>query len=150
MKNHTDKFKEYIFSKGLKFTPERKSILQRVFACHQHFDTETLYEKLRQKGGNISRATIYRTLPLLVESGLIRETVRSKEKANYEHIYGHEHHGHMLCVKCGKVIEFRDNRMEKLQDAICKKYDFELKDQRISIKGYCKKCKSCHIKEELK
>ncbi len=141
MKNYKDKFKDYIVSKGLKFTPERKAILSQVFACHRHFDTEMLYEKLRQREGNISRATIYRTLPLLVESGLIKETLRSEEKINYEHIYGHEHHDHMLCIKCGKVIEFRDDRMEKLQYALCKKYGFKPQEYRLGIRGYCKKCK---------
>lgn len=142
MKNYTIQFKKYILSKGLKFTPERKAILKAVFACHRHFDAEMLYEKARRRREGISLATIYRALPLLVESGLIKETLCSREKVNYERAYGHEHHDHMLCLMCGKVIEFTDNRIEQLQKSICKKYSFTAKDRRLGIRGYCKKCSS--------
>ncbi len=142
MKNYTDKFKAQLTLKGLRFTPERRVILKEVFSSHKHFDTETLYEKLRQKGENISRATIYRTLPLLIDSGLVKETLHSKDKINYEHIFGHEHHDHMICMKCGRVIEFKDDRIEKLQDALCKKYSFQSREHRLGIKGYCRQCKN--------
>lgn len=148
MKNYTDKFKEYVSSKGLKFTPERNDILKEAFASHRHFNAETLYEKLRMKSKNISLATIYRTLPLLLESGLIKETLRSEEKINYEHAYGHGHHDHMLCLGCGKVIEFTDDRIEQLQKSICKKYNFKAEDRKLSVKGYCPKCSSAITRRE--
>ncbi|GAG53227.1 unnamed protein product, partial [marine sediment metagenome] len=106
MEDYIVKFDEHLAQKGLKFTPARRTILKGAFSSHKHFDTDTLYEKLRAKGENISRATIYRTLPLLAESGLVKETLRCQGKVSYEHIFGHEHHDHMVCIKCGKVIEF--------------------------------------------
>ena len=140
MKNYTLKFSEHLSRKGLKLTPERKKILNGIFSSHKHFDTETLYEALRSKGENISRATIYRTLPLLLESGLVREAVRYKDRVSYEHVFGHGNHGHMICVKCGRVIEFQDDGIEKLRDSISQKHNFKPKEHRFSIRGYCNKC----------
>jgi len=135
-----EKFKNFLKSKGLKFTPERKTILEGVFSLHKHFDTEELYEKLRKQGKHLSRATIYRTLPLLVESDLIRETLRCQERVSYEHTFGHTHHDHLLCIGCGKIIEFKEEKIERLQEAICKKYGFKTVEHRLGIKGYCRKC----------
>jgi len=136
-----EKFSVYLKKGGLKFTPERRAILEGVFSIHKHFDIEELFEKLRKRGGRLSRATIYRTLPLLVESGLIRETLHCQEAVSYEHTFGHEHHDHLLCVKCGKVIEFKEEKIEKLQKAVCKRYNFTPVEHRLGIRGYCKECK---------
>jgi len=111
-----NKFRSYLKSKKLKFTPEREAILKKVFSLHEHFDVEKLYEKLDKR---ISRATIYRTLSLLVKSKLVEELFRCQDKVSYERIFGHKHHDHMLCIKCGKVIEFREEKIEKLQEAVC-------------------------------
>ena len=133
-------FRNYLKERGLKFTPERQLILKTVFSLHQHFDIDQLWERLHRKDRRLSRATIYRTLPLLIDSGLIQETFRCQEKVSYEHTFGHKHHDHMLCLKCGKVIEFRDERIEKLQEAVCKKYGFKVIQHRLGIRGYCEKC----------
>jgi len=137
---YEEKFIDYLKRKGLKFTPERKRILKEVFSLHKHFDVDELYDQLRKKKQYLSRASIYRTIPLLIESGLIQETFRCKEKINYEYILGHKHHDHLLCIKCGEVIEFSEEKIEKLQEAVCKKYGYKLVEHRLGIKGYCKKC----------
>ncbi|UCD83748.1 MAG: transcriptional repressor [Deltaproteobacteria bacterium] len=133
-------FESHLKTKGLKLTPQRKAILEEVFASHEHFDIEELFANLRNKGKRISRATIYRTLPLLVESNLIKEAFRYQDKVSYEHIFGHGHHDHLLCIKCGRIIEFMDEKIEELQEAVCKKYGFKPTEHRLGIKGYCKKC----------
>jgi Fur family ferric uptake transcriptional regulator len=135
-----ERFKNYLKRRGLKFTPERQIILKGVFSIHYHFDVDKLYEILRKQGKTISRATIYRTLPLLVESGLVKEYFHCQGKTSYEHVFGHDHHDHLFCIKCGKIIEFKEKRIERLQDEICKKYEFKSLEHRLSIKGYCKKC----------
>ncbi len=134
------KFLDFLRLKGLKFTPQRQIIIEEIFAFHRHFDVEELFEKLRKSKKFISRATIYRLLPLLIENGLIKEAIRCENKITYEHIYGHKHHDHMICIKCGKVIEFRNEKIEELQSAICKKYGFMPVDHRLGIKGYCSRC----------
>jgi len=147
------KLKTYLKSKKLKLTPERKVILEAILSFHGHFDVEELYKKLKSKGSRISIATIYRTIPLFLESGFIKEILQCREKATYEHIFGHKHHDHMLCIKCGRVIEFRDDRIEKFQNEVCKKYKFEAIEHRLGIKGYCRKCtinnKSINFNKEI-
>ncbi|HID92634.1 MAG TPA: transcriptional repressor [bacterium (Candidatus Stahlbacteria)] len=138
--NEEDIFRDYLRRKGLKFTPERRIILDEVFSIHAHFDVEDLFQGLYQRNERISRATIYRTLPLLIDSGLIREAMRRQDRVYYEHTYGHRHHDHMICIKCGKIIEFRDDRIERLQEEICKKHGFKPIEHRLGIRGYCKDC----------
>lgn len=140
MTSHLDKFKEYLKLKELKFTPERKIILEEVFVIHTHFDSEILYKKIYKRTKKISRATIYRTIPILIASELIREVLQQNGRTYYEHTFGHGHHDHLLCVKCGRVIEFYNKSIEKLQDQICKKYGFSPTDHKLGIRGYCRKC----------
>ena len=140
MKTEKNIFSNYLNRNGLKFTPERKLILEEVFTRHEHFDVEALFQRLYKKNKRISRATIYRALPLLIDSGLISEAMRCKDRIYYEHIYGHKHHDHMLCIKCGKLIEFRNDRIEKFKEEVCEKYGFKPLESRFGIKGYCKDC----------
>ena len=134
------KLKTYLKSKKLKLTSERKVVLEAIFSFHGHFNVEELCKRLKNRGSRISMATVYRTIPLFVESGFIKEILQYQNTATYEHILGHKHHDHMLCVKCGKVIEFRDDRIEKLQDEVCKKYNFKSVEHRLGIRGYCRQC----------
>jgi len=133
-------FKEYLAKKGLKLTSERERILEEVFSRHDHFDTETLFQVFHERGEDISRATIYRTMPLLVESGLVQEAMRCGERVQYEHIYGHKSHGHLVCVKCGKIMEFESNELEKIKERVCKEHGFKPIEFRFGIKGYCRNC----------
>ncbi len=135
-------FKAYLKSNKLKLTPKRKIILETIFSSHRHFDVEKLYHELLKKNKKISRATIYRTLPLLIKSNLIKKVSSNEEKvSNYEHVYGHDHHDHIICIKCGKIIEFKEEKIEKLQNSVCKKFKFKPLEHRLEIKGYCEKCK---------
>jgi len=136
-----EKFRAYLKRKGLKFTPEREAILETLLSLHGHFGVEELHEILRGRGEKISRATIYRTLPLLVESRLIQETLRCTGDTKYERIYGHEHHDHLVCIGCGKIIEFFDERIENLQEEVCRRYEFEPVEHRLGIRGYCRECR---------
>ena len=142
MPTKEEKFNNYLRAKRLKFTPERKIILQEVFSLRKHFNADQLFEKLHKKNRQISRATVYRTLPLLAESGLIGETLRCQGKVSYEQIFGHKHHDHLVCIKCGRVIEFRQEKIEELQKEVCKKHNFKAVEHRLGIRGYCSRCLS--------
>lgn len=134
-------FREFLKHKGLRLTHERESILRQVFATKgEHFDPEELHIALRQKEVNVSRASVYRTIPLLIEAGIIEEVERVDKHAHYELTYGREHHDHMLCLGCGKVIEFMSEEMEALQDRLCNEHSFTGDTHTLEIKGYCKKC----------
>lgn len=135
-----NRFRDYLKKKRLKFTPERRLILEKVFSLHGHFDADKICDEMHKKNKKLSRATIYRTLPLLVESNLVKETLRYQRRATYEPVFGYPHHDHLLCIKCGKVIEFRNDLIEHLQEKVCKKYRFELLEHRLGIKGYCQRC----------
>ena len=140
MKREKDIFKKYLVGRGLKYTSERELILEEVFSRHDHFDAEDLFQVFRAKKEDVSRATIYRTLRLLVGSGLVQEALRCGERICYEHIYGHKSHGHMICMGCGKIIEFENNELEKIKKKVCKENDFQPVEFRFGIKGYCKDC----------
>ena len=96
MQEHEQLFSEFLKTKGLKLTSPRKVILDTIFTYHQHFNVDALYEVIRKDHQNVSRATIYRTMPLLVESGLIKQSLRCQSKYHYEHIHGHEDHLHLF------------------------------------------------------
>ena len=134
-------FREFLTKKGLKFTNERESILDEVFSFHGHFDPEELLIFMRSKGIRVSRSSLYRTLPLLVESGLIEQVVRNDKHAHYEHIHGHEHHDHLICIKCGKVMEVFSPKLEAIQDELCRKNGFDGIRHTLEIKGFCSKCR---------
>ncbi|HDL63909.1 MAG TPA: transcriptional repressor [Proteobacteria bacterium] len=134
-------FAEFLKSKGLKFTPERREILRVIFATHEHFDVETLFEVMKKRGERTSLATIYRLVPLLIESGMIRRATRLDGHVTYEHVFGHKPHHHLVCVKCGQIVEFRDEGIEQLLTEVCQKYDFSPIDQRLGVRGVCSSCR---------
>jgi Fur family ferric uptake transcriptional regulator len=135
-----DKFKEFLLTKGLKLTKERKEILDEILSLQKHFDPEELFIRLRAKGSKVSRASIYRTIPLLIESGLIEEVEKIDRHAHYEKISSDKHHDHMICLKCGKIIEFYSPTLEMLQNEICEKENFICIKHSLEIHGYCKDC----------
>ncbi|MFQ6039380.1 MAG: Fur family transcriptional regulator [Candidatus Poribacteria bacterium] len=124
----------------MKFTKERQLILQAAFATHRHFEVDDLLFQLRNSNQRVSKATIYRTLPMLVQSGLLREVHDDDKHAHYEHTYGHAHHDHLICLNCGKIIEFGNPIIESLQDEVCKQHEFIPVRHRYEILGYCKEC----------
>jgi Fur family transcriptional regulator, ferric uptake regulator len=140
MKNAKVVFKEYLNSRGLKFTPERKVILETVLSMKSHFDMEQLQEHIRKEGARISSATVYRSKPHLIKSGLVREVLRCENRPQYELDIGHPHHDHLICLNCGQVFEFRDESIEHLQDKICEQFQFKPVEHRLGIRGYCKRC----------
>jgi Fur family transcriptional regulator, ferric uptake regulator len=142
MNDYKQKFIDFLKKKGLKFTPEREDILDAVFSIHAHFDVEELFQLLRKQGKDISRATIYRAIPLLIESNMIQEILHCMKNTKYEHVFGRRHHDHLICINCGKVIEFHNERIERMQQQVCQKYGFSQVEHHLGIKGYCKECQS--------
>ena len=140
MINQEAVFKKYLKAKGLKLTPERKLILEGIFSFPHHFDIEKLYSKLHRKTGAISLATIYRTIPHLIKSGLIKEVMRCQDRPQYEKSSGYPHHDHLVCIRCGKIFEFKDDEIEKLQERVCRRYGFKPTEHRLGIRGYCRDC----------
>jgi Fur family ferric uptake transcriptional regulator len=132
--------RNFLHVQRLKATPERFAVLDEIYSTHFHFEAEDILVRMRKKKYRVSRATIYRTLELLEKCGLIRKARLGETKAYYEHTYGRHHHEHMKCEVCGRVIEFESEEIEKLQDLICKKYNFEMTHHILHLFGVCETC----------
>lgn len=133
-------FKDFVKRKGLKFTSQRESILEEILNVKGHFEIEDMVKRIKEKSIPVSRATVYRTLNILKEMGLVNEVIKYKNKTIYE-ISLKQHHDHLICTKCGSIIEFSEEEIEKLQDKICKEYGFKPETHRLEIFGICKNCR---------
>lgn len=141
MKSEYDIFAAFLRLKELKFTPERRQILEAVFSIHNHFEVDELLVKIHQTyKKHVSKATIYRSLPLLVECGLIREVIFIDKHMHYEHVFGHTEHEHLICVKCRKIVEFTDASFKSALEEIAKKYNFRKLGHKLEIDGLCESC----------
>lgn len=134
-------FQNFLGEKRLKLTKERTAVLKEVFSFHGHFDPEHLYLRIKDSGSKASRASVYRTLSLLVESGLVEKVTRTDKGNVYEHTFGHTHHDHMICDLCGGIFEFYSEKLENLQKEICLVNAFEGKNHTLEIRGHCAECK---------
>ncbi len=141
MEKELDTVEKYLKEHDFKLTNQRRKIIETVFASHDHFTADDLHDVLREKGESISKATIYRTLSLLCESGLVESRDFGRGQLYYEHVLGHEHHDHLICVGCGKVVEFRNADLEKLQEKISKARGFRIESHSLRIFGRCKACR---------
>jgi Fur family ferric uptake transcriptional regulator len=135
-------FERFLRTRALKLTPQRRRILERVFATHEHFSAERLYGWLRaEDGATVSRATVYRTLGLLVEGGFLESLDTGTGELLYEHVLGHRHHDHLVCVDCGRIEEFHDERIESLQQEAAARKGFSLRYHHLRLFGTCAACR---------
>lgn len=133
-------FRSFLSTKGLKLTKEREEIWKEILATKGHFDPEGLFVGLKRKGSKVSRASVYRTIPLLAESGLIEEVEKTDKRSHYERVTPAEHHDHMICLRCGRVIEFYSPDLETLQDELCRRQQFNGIRHTLEILGHCRVC----------
>jgi len=134
------KFRDFLLSNELKLTKGRDEILNEILSTKGHFDPEELFIKLKSKGSKVSRASIYRTIPLLVESGFIEKVEKVDRHAHYEKVSENQHHDHMICIRCGGVLEFYSPTLEMLQEELCHKEKFKGIRHTLEIFGFCEKC----------
>ena len=145
-----ERFLAFLASKNLRVTSQRRAIVETAFNTKQHFTAEQLLEWSRQRDRSVSRATVYRTLPLLTESGLVREMDFGKDYKVYDPNYAdHPHHSHIICQDCDRIVEFESNKIEELESEITQKLGFSVKWQRLEITASCdslKKLGACKNK----
>jgi Fur family transcriptional regulator, ferric uptake regulator len=134
-------FLNHIQKKGLKRTSQRVLILDVFLRTEQHLSSEDLYRLVKQEDPTVGQTTVYRTLKLLSEAGLAREVRFGDGRTHYEHLYKHQHHDHMICSDCGKIIEFYSAELEALQDAMAAKHKFEVTQHLLRIIGICADCR---------
>ncbi len=138
-------FKNILKADGLKFTSQREAILRTLYDNPQHFTSENLYMLVKQKHPdlNIGIATVYRTLALLEENGLVSSISLGVHGKKFE-IANKPHHDHLICKECGKIVEFENEKIENLQHQIAKENGFELTDHLMQLYGICSECKNKH------
>jgi Fur family transcriptional regulator, ferric uptake regulator len=136
-----NRFQEFLQGQGLKMTSERGALVREIFSTHYHFEADELLLKMKEKSVKISRATVYRTLELLVKSGLVRRVHLGEDHYHYEHVTGDSHHDHLICTTCGEVIEFHDETLEQRQREICEKKKFTPTFHNLQILGVCNGCR---------
>lgn len=137
-----ERFVAFLATKNLRMTAQRQAIIEAVFSTEEHFTADQLLEWSRQRDESVSRATIYRTLPLLTESGLVREMDFGKEHKFYDPNYAeHPDHNHIICADCEKIVEFESDQISKIEQEITSKLGFAVKSQRLQITANCEEFK---------
>lgn len=128
----------FLASKGFRKTTQRDAIIEAAFSTKEHFNAEELLKLARELDATVSRATVYRTLPLLVESGLLRQLDLGGETAVYDpNFLEHPTHNHLVCVDCKKIIEFEDPNMELLENCITRRLGFSPANKMVKIEAHC-------------
>ncbi len=137
-----EKFIAFLIHKNLRITSQRRAIVDTVFGTDQHFNAEQLLEWARERDPSVSRATVYRTLPLLTESGLVHEMDFGKDYKIYDPNYAdHPNHNHIICDDCDKVVEFESEQLDALENDISKKLGFKVNTQQLRINASCEEMK---------
>ena len=134
----SEKIDAFLQLKGLRRTAQRDVIIQAAFGTEEHFTAEELWDMARKIDSSTSRATLYRTLALLVESGLLREIDLGRDQKCYDpNFIDHPHHNHLICTDCQKVVEFEDTHLEVLEDCITRRLGFSPSNKGVRIEASC-------------
>jgi Fur family ferric uptake transcriptional regulator len=146
------KFVDFLQRQKLRLTPQRRAIIDTVFGTAEHFTAVQLLKWSRRRDKSVSRATVYRTLPLLTASGLVREMDFGRDYKFYDPNYAdHPDHSHIICQECDKIVEFDSDQLRQVEGEMCRKLGFSVRAHRLQITGSCdqfKRLGKCPRKKE--
>lgn len=132
-------FSAFLKQRSQRHTPERFAVLDEIYATDDHIDADELYLRLKQKGGRVSRATVYNTLDLLLECDLVVRHQFGKNQAKYERAYSYWQHDHLICIDCNQLFEFCDPRIQSIQEMVAEIYQFDIKHHALNMYGHCQR-----------
>lgn len=132
-------FADFLQARSQRRTPERFAILDALYATPDHVDADTLYLRLRDDGVRVSRATVYNTLDLLIESDLAVRHQFGQHQAKYERAYAYWQHDHLICLDCGEILEFCDPRLQSIQETVADIYGFSVARHALTVYGHCQR-----------
>ena len=134
------RFHQLLKERGLKTTRQRDEIVRTFMEAGSHLSVDELYQRVRQRNSRIGYATVYRTLKLMAESGWASSRQFGDRTARFEHRAKGEHHDHLICLSCGKIVEFESERIEALQSRIARREGFRIFDHKLELYGHCSAC----------
>ena len=135
-------FRRLLKERGLKSTRQRDEIIQAFIESGEHLSVDELYQRVRQRNPKIGYATVYRTLRLMAESGWASARQFGDRTARFERQAEGHHHDHLICLVCGKIVEFASERIEELQSRIAHKKGFRIFEHKLELYGHCPDCLS--------
>ena len=141
MLQEREQFAGYLRQQGLRLTHERLALFEEIYRQHGHLDADALLAAARERGHEVSRATVYRTLELLVRSGLVRKQRVGSRGQLFEHVHPGQQHDHLVCSRCGHVVEFVSPGITALQAEICRAHGFSPDHHQLQILGLCNGCR---------
>jgi len=135
-----DVLNRYMAEHGLKSTRQRSLIIDTFFELEGHLSVEELWAKVRQADSKVSVATVYRTMKLLSDCGLAHARNFGDGQTRYEAAIGRHHHDHLICTRCGTIVEFENDRIEAMQDEVARKHGFKVSSHKMELYGLCQSC----------
>lgn len=131
----------FLQDRGIKNTAPRRMILDAVLSLQEHFEAEQVLYLLRERGSKVGKATVYRTLPLLVDCGILKEVRFDVKQILYEHVFAEdEPHDHMVCTRCGRIVEFSTDEIMGVAREVGKAHHFHVTGHRLQLSGLCWEC----------
>ena len=132
-------FNAFLKRRNQRQTPERFAVLEEAYATNDHFDADELYIRLKQKGAQVSRATVYNTLELLLECDLVVRHQFGTNQSKYERAYSYRQHDHLICMDCNELFEFCDPRLQGVQEMVADIFQFEIMHHSLNLYGRCRR-----------
>jgi Fur family ferric uptake transcriptional regulator len=143
-----ERFERFLHKKDLRLTEARAAIVEAALARQGHYPLDDLIADLKARGIRGSKATVYRTLPLLAEAGILEPAILAGDSKSYETTFGRHHHDHLVCGRCGKVVEFEFEAFEILQREVATRYGFRLEAHHHELVGTCPECQEAERRGE--
>ena len=138
--NAREKFEKFVAQEGLRRTVQRDNVLDTFLATERHVTVQELYDLVRSRHKGIGYATVARTVKLMCDSGVCRQVDFGEGALRYEHKYGHNHHDHLICVRCGRFEEIYSPKLEEIQHELVKKHGYIQESHKLEIFGLCPRC----------